>query len=157
MTCVCISFATQYLLFIPLTFSRVVLAASYATRVASHGAMVTPRARNSIDWLVGVNSPKDWPSNAGEQNPRLFIFHLIPRHAALTHAHTHTRTISSRVHQHQRRNRQSQLRDCRLPQRARVFLVQPGLLYIGCPTCDHASGRRQIDVCRRVTPLLKLA
>ena len=30
---------------------------------AGHGAIVTPRSRNSVDWLVGVNSPKDWPAD----------------------------------------------------------------------------------------------
>ena len=29
---------------------------------SAHGAVVTPRTRNSVDYLVGVNSPKDWPA-----------------------------------------------------------------------------------------------
>ena len=33
-----------------------------------HTAQVHPRPRQSIDYLVGVNSPKDWPSNAGCAN-----------------------------------------------------------------------------------------
>ena len=33
-----------------------------------HGAIVTPRSRNSVDYLVGVNSPKDWPSDGGCAN-----------------------------------------------------------------------------------------
>jgi len=31
--------------------------------VAGHGAIVTPRSRNSIDFQVGINSPKHWPSD----------------------------------------------------------------------------------------------
>ena len=27
---------------------------------AGHGAIVTPRSRNSVDYLVGINTPKDW-------------------------------------------------------------------------------------------------
>jgi len=34
------------------------------SQVLGHGAIVTPRSRNSIDYLVGINTPKDWPSNA---------------------------------------------------------------------------------------------
>jgi len=33
-------------------------------QIAGHGAMVSPRSRNSVDYLVGVNTPKDWPSNS---------------------------------------------------------------------------------------------
>ena len=33
------------------------------TGIAGHGAIISPRSRNSIDYLVGVNTPKDWPSN----------------------------------------------------------------------------------------------
>jgi hypothetical protein len=29
-----------------------------------HGAIITPRSRNSWDYTVGVNTPVDWPSNA---------------------------------------------------------------------------------------------
>jgi hypothetical protein len=36
-----------------------------AALVSGHGAMVSPRSRNSIDYLVGVNTPKDWPYDAG--------------------------------------------------------------------------------------------
>lgn len=32
--------------------------------IDGHGAIVWPRSRNSIDYVVGVNSPKDWPGNA---------------------------------------------------------------------------------------------
>ena len=32
--------------------------------VDGHGTVVSPRSRNSVDYLVGINSPKDWPSNA---------------------------------------------------------------------------------------------
>ena len=33
-----------------------------------HAALVTPRSRNSIDYLVGVNAPEHWPSDAGCAN-----------------------------------------------------------------------------------------
>ena len=36
--------------------------------VHGHGTVVSPRSRNSVDYLVGVNTPKDWPSNAGCAN-----------------------------------------------------------------------------------------
>ena len=32
--------------------------------VVGHGAIITPRSRNSWDYTVGVNTPKDWPTNA---------------------------------------------------------------------------------------------
>eukprot|EP00937_MAST-01D_sp_MAST-1D-sp2_P006734 g6734.t1 len=32
--------------------------------VSGHGTVVSPRSRNSVDYLVGVNTPKDWPGNA---------------------------------------------------------------------------------------------
>ena len=32
--------------------------------VSAHGAIVTPRSRNSVDYLVGINTPKDWSSDA---------------------------------------------------------------------------------------------
>ena len=41
-----------------------VTAATLVTAVTAHGTVVSPRSRNSVDYLVGVNSPKDWPSNA---------------------------------------------------------------------------------------------
>jgi hypothetical protein len=31
--------------------------------VVGHGAIITPRSRNSWDYTVGVNTPKDWPDN----------------------------------------------------------------------------------------------
>ena len=33
-----------------------------------HAALVTPRSRNSIDYLVGVNTPEHWQSDAGCAN-----------------------------------------------------------------------------------------
>ena len=33
-----------------------------------HAALVTPRSRNSIDYLVGVNAPEHWQSDAGCAN-----------------------------------------------------------------------------------------
>jgi len=94
---------------------RTLLAASYATLAASHGAMITPRARNSVDWLVGVNSPKDWPSNAECTNI-----------SAGTGA------------------KGSATAGCHNGQGC--FWYSQGC-FIGCPTCDHTSGRRQIDLC----------
>ena len=38
----------------PLTLSLLPALAS------GHGAVITPRSRNSVDYLVGINSPKDW-------------------------------------------------------------------------------------------------
>jgi len=32
--------------------------------VSAHGAIVTPRSRNSVDYLVGINTPKDWSGDA---------------------------------------------------------------------------------------------
>jgi len=83
-----------------------VISAAVVALVAGHGAIVTPRARNSIDYLVGVNSPKDWPSNAECTN------------ISGTGCH----------------NGQA------------CFWYSQGC-FIGCPVCDHISGRRQIDLC----------
>lgn len=74
--------------------------------VAGHGAIVSPRSRNSVDYLVGVNSPKDWPSNA------------------------HCANITGDKCE----NGQAD------------FWYSQGC-FIGCPTCDNESGRRQIDLC----------
>ena len=30
---------------------------------AGHGSVITPRSRNSVDYLVGINTPKDWNSD----------------------------------------------------------------------------------------------
>ena len=38
----------------PLTLSLLPALAS------GHGAVITPRSRNSVDYLVGINTPKDW-------------------------------------------------------------------------------------------------
>jgi len=75
-------------------------------QVASHGAVVTPRSRNSIDYLVGVNVPKHWPSDRDCTN--------------ITGA------------------------ECNNGQAP--FWYSQGC-FIGCPECDHMSGRRQVDLC----------
>jgi lytic starch monooxygenase len=74
--------------------------------VHGHGTVVSPRSRNSVDYLVGVNTPKDWPSNAGCAN--------------ITGDACH--------------NGQA------------TFWYSQGC-FIGCDECDHASGRRQVDLC----------
>lgn len=35
----------------------------FAVDVAGHGAVISPRSRNSVDYLVGVNVPAHWPSD----------------------------------------------------------------------------------------------
>lgn len=67
--------------------------------VNGHGAIVSPRSRNSIDYLVGVNAQK-CSNITGEA--------------------------------------------CHNGQAA--FYYSQGC-FIGCPTCDHLSGRRQVDLC----------
>jgi len=42
---------------------KVLCAAALVVGVAGHGAMVKPRSRNSVDWLVGVNVPAHWTSD----------------------------------------------------------------------------------------------
>lgn len=78
--------------------SMTVVAALAAT-VAGHGAMVTPRSRNSIDWMVGVNTQR-----------------------------------CSNITGDKCENGQAS------------FWYSQGC-FIGCPTCDNASGRRQVDLC----------
>lgn len=48
----------------PLLANALLLCAGAIAGVAGHGAIVSPRSRNSVDYLVGINSPKDWPSNS---------------------------------------------------------------------------------------------
>ena len=43
---------------------KILVSVLCVTVVVGHGTVVSPRSRNSIDYLVGVNTPKDWPSNA---------------------------------------------------------------------------------------------
>lgn len=73
---------------------------------AGHGAIVSPRSRNSVDYLVGVNVPKAWPSDRQCVN--------------ITGG------------------------PCDNGQAA--FWYSQGC-FIGCPECDHLSGRRQVDLC----------
>ena len=35
----------------------------FISATLGHGAIISPRSRNSVDYLVGVNAPADWPSN----------------------------------------------------------------------------------------------
>lgn len=86
-------------------FKMIVASATLAV-VLGHGAIISPRSRNSVDYLVGVNTPKDWPSNAGCTN--------------ITGDSCH--------------NGQAD------------FWYSQGC-FIGCPVCDHMSGRRQVDLC----------
>ena len=92
---------------------RLLLALSSAASVAAHGAVVTPRTRNSVDYLVGVNTPKDWSSDWECVN-------------------ISTTDHASREH------------GCHNGQAA--FYYSQGC-FIGCAECDHASGRRQVDLC----------
>jgi len=48
----------------PATLCAVVFAVGFLCIAHGHGTVVSPRSRNSVDYLVGVNTPKDWPSNA---------------------------------------------------------------------------------------------
>ena len=86
-----------------------ILGSLFAT-AAGHGAIVSPRSRNSVDYLVDVNTPKDWPSNKDCTN----ISGTNPN-------------------------------DCHNGQAG--FYYSQGC-FIGCPECDHISGRRQTDLCR---------
>ena len=85
--------------------SKLVLLSLVAS-AAAHGAVVTPRARQSVDYLVEVNVPKDWPQD----------------------------------------------RDCvnitgsRCDNGQAPFWYSQGC-FIGCPHCDHLSGRRNVDLC----------
>ena len=45
-------------------YSRTSLLAVLVAEAVGHGALISPRSRNSVDYLVGVNTPVDWPSNA---------------------------------------------------------------------------------------------
>lgn len=73
---------------------------------AGHGSMVSPRSRNSVDYLAGVNVPAHWTSDRECTN--------------ITGG------------------------PCNNGQAA--FWYSQGC-FIGCPECDHMSGRRQIDLC----------
>eukprot|EP00928_Gymnodinium_smaydae_P057979 TRINITY_DN41202_c0_g1_i1.p1 TRINITY_DN41202_c0_g1~~TRINITY_DN41202_c0_g1_i1.p1 ORF type:complete len:381 (+),score=39.91 TRINITY_DN41202_c0_g1_i1:46-1188(+) len=80
--------------------------ASSAVGVAGHGAVISPRSRNSVDFLVGVNVPAHWPSDRECTN--------------ITGG------------------------PCNNGQAA--FWYSQGC-FIGCPECDHLSGRIQKDLC----------
>jgi len=78
---------------------RVALLFPLFTSVAGHGSLVSPRARNSIDYLAQVNTESC---------------------ANITGAPCHNGEAS--------------------------FWYSQGC-FIGCPTCDHMSGRQQVDLC----------
>ena len=73
--------------------------AAFVAPAVGHGSLVTPRPRNSIDFLVGVNEQVCANFSGGA---------------------------------------------CRNGQAS--FWYSQGC-FIGCPECDHASGRRQTDLC----------
>lgn len=78
----------------------------FVAGVHGHGAIISPRARNSVDYLAGVNAPKAWPSDGGCVN-----------------------------------NTGGPCHNGQAP-----FWYSQGC-FIGCPECDHLSGRRQVDLC----------
>jgi hypothetical protein len=39
-------------------FAKAAALSALVTGVAGHGAIISPRSRNSVDYLVGVNTPK---------------------------------------------------------------------------------------------------
>merc|ERR1719273_1169161 len=80
-------------------FMFFILSTWFVNVVYGHGAIVSPRSRNSIDYLVDVNTQR-CANITGE--------------------------------------------DCNNGQAA--FYYSQGC-FIGCPTCDHQSGRRQVDLC----------
>jgi len=47
------------------TMRAVVAFSLVVAEVSGHGAIVSPRSRNSIDYLVGVNVPEHWPADRG--------------------------------------------------------------------------------------------
>jgi len=79
---------------------------SLLVSVAGHGEIISPRCRNSVDYLVGVNVPAHWPSDKECTN--------------ITGGPCNNGQAS--------------------------FWYSQGC-FIGCPECDHMSGRRQIDLC----------
>lgn len=89
-----------------MVLSRSVCALLLVGSVAGHGEIISPRSRNSIDYLVGVNVPAHWPTDEECTN--------------ITGA------------------------PCKNGQAS--FWYSQGC-FIGCPECDHISGRRQIDLC----------
>eukprot|EP00316_Scyphosphaera_apsteinii_P020496 CAMPEP_0119304344 /NCGR_PEP_ID=MMETSP1333-20130426/5583_1 /TAXON_ID=418940 /ORGANISM="Scyphosphaera apsteinii, Strain RCC1455" /LENGTH=373 /DNA_ID=CAMNT_0007307203 /DNA_START=9 /DNA_END=1130 /DNA_ORIENTATION=+ len=88
------------------SMTQQLLLSTLVADAAAHGAVISPRARQSIDYLVGVNVPKDWPSDRGCIN--------VTGGAC--------------------NNGQA------------PFWYSQGC-FIGCPECDHLSGRRQVDLC----------
>ena len=78
---------------------RLIASLCLLAQVKAHGALVSPRSRNSIDYLVGVNTQ---------------------RCANITG-------------------------DACLNGQAAFWYSQG--CFIGCPTCDHLSGRIQKDLC----------
>eukprot|EP00039_Didymoeca_costata_P006387 m.89761 g.89761 ORF g.89761 m.89761 type:complete len:384 (+) comp13238_c0_seq2:20-1171(+) len=83
---------------------KMLLLLSFVASVVGHGAMVSPRSRNSIDWQegsVGANETWAWCQNSTGET-------------------------------------------CNNGQTA--YWYSQGC-FIGCPTCDHVSGRRQTDLC----------
>lgn len=85
---------------------RLLVLSLVVSEVTGHGAVVSPRSRNSIDYLVGVNVPAHWPSDRDCTN--------------ITGG------------------------PCNNGQAA--FWYSQGC-FIGCPACDHKSGRRNVDLC----------
>ena len=85
---------------------RLLVMAALTVGALGHGAIVSPRSRNSIDYLVGVNVPEHWLGDRDCTN--------------ITGG------------------------PCNNGQAA--FWYSQGC-FIGCPLCDHLSGRRQVDLC----------
>ena len=106
---------------------------------AGHGAIVSPRSRNSVDYLVGVNTPvvRVSPTPHMPVHPPLGLPLPLPptRRSPLQDwsSNKDCTNITGKTPG-----------DCHNGQAG--FYYSQGC-FIGCPECDHKSGRRQIDLC----------
>ena len=82
---------------------------------AGHGALISPRSRNSVDYLVGQNDPDPDVNRTDPATGRVVW------------------CVNA-----------SGFESCENGQAA--FWYSQGC-FIGCPACDHRSGRAQTDLC----------
>lgn len=122
---------------------RAAAALALPTVAYAHGAIITPRSRNSWDFTVGVNTPKDWPSNADCTNV-----------TGTSPADCHNGQAGFYCKQpgllHRCAAATCNLRPCvhciKLTTASSIKQSCGGTC-AGCLECDHVSGRVQTDIC----------
>ena len=123
-----------------MALARALALASLPALVFSHGAMVTPRSRNS----VVRHQP---PTATVYSRAALSLSHMSDRCARGSHAQLAMSAQDWKVNVNQQRcSNVTEGSNGKCENGQASFWYSQGC-FIGCPTCDNESGRRQTDLC----------